>query len=161
MIDGLRLYGEMHRYIPVLAADLGYRIGEIEVEHHPRIHGVSKYGWERYVRGLIDLLTVLSTTRWLAKPGHLFGGIGLLLGLLGGVALFYLLIIWMLGLGPIGNRPLLTFGVLASMASLQMISLGVIAEFFIKTKSIDLSRYIAEEIATSVVNVDKSKKDFK
>lgn len=74
VIENIRLYGEMHRYIPVLASDLGYRVGEIEVEHHPRVHGKSKYGWERYVRGFIDLVTVLATTRWLAKPGHLFGG---------------------------------------------------------------------------------------
>lgn len=132
VINKLKLYGELHRYVPVLADDLGFRIGEIEVEHHARKHGVSKYGWERYARGLIDLITVLATTRWLSKPGHLFGGIGIILGLLGGAILAYMLSIWLIGSGPIGDRPLLILGVMLSICSLQMISLGVIAEFFVK-----------------------------
>lgn len=144
IIEKIRLYGELHRYIPVLAADLGYRVGEIAVEHHPRMHGVSKYGFERYVRGFIDLLTVLATTRWLVKPGHLFGGFGVGLGLLGGLSLSYLLLVWLFGTDPIGNRPLLMFGVLCSLASLQMLSLGVIAELHVKNNPIDLDRYIAE-----------------
>lgn len=132
VIDNIVLYGELHRYIPVLAHDLGFRIGELPVEHHPRLHGVSKYGWERYARGMVDLLTVMAITRWLHKPGHLFGGLGLLIGLMGLGVLGYLFVVWLLGLGTIGGRPLLTFGVLTTLISLQMISLGVIAEFFIK-----------------------------
>lgn len=132
VIDSIVLYGELHRYIPVLAHDLGFKIGELPVEHHPRLHGVSNYGWERYARGMVDLLTVLAITRWLHKPGHLFGGLGLLIGLMGFSVLGYLFVVWLLGLGTIGGRPLLTFGVLTTLISLQMISLGVIAEFFIK-----------------------------
>lgn len=132
VVDKLKIYGEMHRYIPVLADDLGFRVSEIEVLHHPREHGVSKYGWERYARGLVDLLTVLATTRWLSKPGHLFGGVGILFGILGGGILSYLFALWLLGEGPIGGRPLFVFGVMISIFSFQMISLGVIAEFFIK-----------------------------
>ena len=96
VISSVRLYGELHRYIPVLAHDAGFRVGEIEVRHHPRLHGVSKYGWERYARGLLDLFTVLATTRWLQKPGHLFGGVGLLSGVLGFSVLLYLTILWFL-----------------------------------------------------------------
>lgn len=154
VVDSIRLYGEMHRYIPVLAADLGYRVGEIEVEHHPRVHGKSKYGLERYVRGFIDLLTVLATTRWLVKPGHLFGGIGVLLGLVGGASLAYLFLIWLVESEPIGGRPLLIFGVLTTVASLQMLSLGVIAEFFVKSAPLDLSRYVAEQIFVDGSNTD-------
>lgn len=132
VIDNIVLYGELHRYIPVLAHDLGFKIAELPVEHHPRLHGVSNYGWERYARGMVDLLTVLAITRWLHKPGHLFGGLGLLIGLMGFSVLGYLFVVWLLGLGTIGGRPLLTFGVLTTLISLQMISLGVIAEFFIK-----------------------------
>jgi glycosyltransferase involved in cell wall biosynthesis len=146
VVDNIHLYGEMHRYIPVLAADLGYRIGEIEVEHHPRVHGKSKYGLERYIRGFIDLLTVLATTRWLVKPGHLFGGIGVLLGLIGGSSLVYLFFIWLLGEQPIGGRPLLIFGVLTLVASLQMLSLGVIAEFFVKSRPIEIDKYISSRL---------------
>lgn len=134
VIDRLNVYGELHRYVPVLAADLGFKVGEIEVEHHPRQHGVSKYGWERYLRGLIDLITVLATTRWLNKPGHLFGGIGVLFGFVGGLILIYLAMLWLTGFGPIGDRPLLIFGVMFSIFSFQMISLGIIAEFFIKVR---------------------------
>jgi glycosyltransferase involved in cell wall biosynthesis len=148
VIDKIHLYGEMHRYIPVLAAELGYSIGEIEVEHHPRVHGESKYGWERYVRGFIDLLTVLATTRWLAKPGHLLGGIGVLLGLIGLGSLIYLLIIWFVGEQGIGGRPLLIFGVLTTIASLQMLSLGLIAEYFVKNKPVEINQYISTRIQT-------------
>jgi len=159
VVESIRLYGEMHRYIPVLAADLGYRVGEIEVEHHPRLHGNSKYGWERYVRGFIDLLTVLATTRWLVKPGHLFGGVGVVLGLIGGASLGYLFLIWLLGAQPIGGRPLLTFGVLTTVASLQMLSLGVIAEFFVKSSSIDIEKYISSRLEVETCSVHLEQKE--
>lgn len=159
VVENIRLYGEMHRYIPVLAADLGYRVGEIAVEHHPRKHGQSKYGWERYVRGFIDLLTVLATTRWLAKPGHLFGGIGVLLGVIGVGSLAYLAMIWFFTEAPIGNRPLLSFGVLSMVASLQMLSLGVIAEFFVKNSPIDIDRYISNRLNDDSISTDHHPKD--
>ncbi|MEJ5349191.1 MAG: glycosyltransferase family 2 protein [Desulfosoma sp.] len=148
VVNNLHLYGELHRFIPVLVADLGYRVGEIEVEHHPRLYGRSKYGWERYIRGFIDMLTVFATTRWMVKPGHLFGGVGMVLGLIGGLSLIYLFMVWLFGSQPIGKRPLLAFGVLMSLASLQMISLGVVAEFHIKSFSIDLDRYVSERVET-------------
>lgn len=135
VIESVRLYGELHRYVPVLAHDVGFRIGEIEVKHHPRKHGVSKYGLERYVRGLLDLITVLATTRWLHKPGHLFGGLGALSGLLGVMILTYLSALWLLDMGPIGDRPLLSLGVMLCILSVQMISFGVIGEFFIRIKN--------------------------
>jgi glycosyltransferase involved in cell wall biosynthesis len=153
VVESISLYGEMHRYIPVLAADLGYRIGEIEIEHHPRVHGESNYGWERYIRGFIDLLTVLATTRWLVKPGHLFGGIGVFLGLVGGGSLAYLFFVWLAGTQPIGGRPLLTFGVLTAVTSLQMLSLGVIAEFFVKSNPIELNKYISSRAGADAHNV--------
>lgn len=156
IIENIRLYGELHRYIPVLAADLGYRIAEIDVEHHPRIHGYSKYGWERYVRGLIDLLTVLATTRWLVKPGHLFGGVGVGLGLIGGGCLTYLLFAWLFGANPIGNRPLLAFGVLTMLASLQMLSLGVIAEFFVKNAPVEIERYVSARLNSGYLVADNA-----
>ena len=156
VIKNIHLYGELHRYIPVLAADLGYRIGEIQVEHHPRVHGCSKYGWERYLRGFIDLLTVLATTRWLAKPGHLFGGLGVALGLIGGTCLTYLFFVWLFGTTPIGSRPLLAFGVLTTLASLQMISLGVIAEFYVKNTPIDIDKYVSTRLVSDRPVTDDS-----
>lgn len=160
VVENIRLYGELHRYIPVLAADLGYRVGEIAVEHHPRQHGQSKYGFERYVRGFIDLLTVLATTRWLVKPGHLFGGIGVALGSLGMVSLGYLLLVWIFTDVPIGGRPLLMFGVLSSLAALQMLSLGVIAEFHVKSTPVDLDRYVSTRLrATQMTLRDMTVQD--
>lgn len=134
IVKVINIYGELHRYMPVLAHDLGYKVGEIGVEHHPRQHGFSKYGWERYIRGFIDLVTVLATTRWLNKPGHLFGGIGVVFGVAGSLGLLYLTALWLLDMGPIGDRPLLMVSIMFSILSIQMISLGVIAEFFVKAK---------------------------
>src|SRR5690242_19144370 len=121
VIDRLRLYGEMHRYIPVLAHDAGFRIGEIEVEHHPRQYGVTKYGIERYVRGLLDLIAVMATTRYLQSPGHFFGGFGILLGFVGMIVLTYLSTLWVLDLGPIGSRPLFFLGLLLVILSIQLV----------------------------------------
>ncbi|WP_045215333.1 glycosyltransferase family 2 protein [Desulfonatronovibrio magnus] len=146
VIEAIKLYGELHRYIPVLAHDYGFRVSEIEVKHHPRKHGISKYGINRYLRGLVDLFTVLATTRWLRKPGHLFGGVGIVSGIIGTGILMYLTVLWFIGLGPIGVRPLFFLGILLCILSVQMISLGIIAEFFIKTSSaIETRKFISEE----------------
>ncbi|WP_210270024.1 glycosyltransferase family 2 protein [Aureimonas mangrovi] len=131
VIEQLRLYGELHRYIPVFANDAGFRVGEIEVEHHPRRHGKTKYGLERYARGFLDLITIVATTRYLHRPGHMFGGLGVILGLIGTAILGYLSILWLAG-QPIGHRPLFFLGFLLMIFSVQMISLGVIAELLIR-----------------------------
>ena len=128
VLQSLRLYGELHRYVPVLAHDRGFRITEIPVKHHPREHGVSKYGWERYARGFLDLLTVLATTRYRHKPGHLFGGLGIASGLLGVAILTYLAVLWFSGVRPIGTRPLFFIGILLVILSIQLISVGLLAE---------------------------------
>ncbi|PID58015.1 glycosyltransferase [candidate division KSB3 bacterium] len=128
VLECLDVYGELHRYIPVLADEYGFRIGEIPVRHRPRQYGVSKYGFERYSRGFLDLLTVIAVTRYMQRPAHLFGGVGILSGLFGSASLLYLIILWFLGYRPIGNRPLLLFGILAVILAVQLISLGVIAE---------------------------------
>jgi len=159
VIDSIHLYGDMHRYIPVLACDLGYRAGEIEVMHHPRRHGKSKFGFERYTRGLIDLLTVLATTRWMSKPGHLFGGIGLVSGLSGGGILVYLTILWFLGMRPIGNRPLFFLGILLCILSVQMMALGIISEFFIKTSHTNDVDILIREKSSNIINRSKMQKD--
>jgi glycosyltransferase involved in cell wall biosynthesis len=132
VIDRLRIYGELHRYIPVLAHDAGYKVGEIEVEHHPRRHGVTKYGIERYVRGFLDLLTVLVTTRYLQRPGHMFGGMGIVFGLIGFLILAYLTGVWVFGFGPIGTRPLFFLGILLLVIAVQMVATGALAELMIR-----------------------------
>ena len=124
---GLRLYGELHRFVPVLAHQEGYRIAEIAVNHRAREHGRSRYGLERYLRGFLDLLTVSFMGRYRHRPLHLFGGLGLVLGLVGFALLVYLTALKLTG-EAIGHRPLLTLGVLLVVVGLQLFSLGLVSE---------------------------------
>jgi glycosyltransferase involved in cell wall biosynthesis len=127
VLQGLRIYGELHRFIPVLASYQGYRVAEIPVNHRARQHGSSRYGPERYIRGFFDLLSVTFMGRYRYRPLHLFGGIGLLMGAIGFVILTYLTMLWLWGHG-IGTRPLLSLGVLLMVVGIQFVSLGLISE---------------------------------
>jgi glycosyltransferase involved in cell wall biosynthesis len=124
---GLRLHGELHRFVPVLAHQRGYRVAELPVNHRPREHGRSRYGIERYLRGFFDLLTVSFVGRYRHRPLHLFGGLGLAMGLIGFAILVYLTVVKALG-HAIGQRPLLTLGVLLVVVGMQFLSLGLISE---------------------------------
>ncbi len=136
VVTDIQLYGELHRFIPILAEADGFRVAEIPVQHHPRQHGVSKYGWERLVKGFLDLLTVIAITRFLNRPLHLLGGIGLLIGLVGLAILGGLSIGWLLG-NPIAGRPLFFLGILAVLLSAQLLSLGIVAELVRKNNTSD------------------------
>jgi glycosyltransferase involved in cell wall biosynthesis len=127
VVRGLRLYGELHRFIPVLAHYRGFRVAELPVNHRPREHGRSRYGLERYFRGFLDFLTVSFIGRYRHRPLHLFGGLGLVLGALGVAILVYLTVVKLTG-HAIGDRPLLTLGVLLVVVGLQFFSLGLISE---------------------------------
>ena len=127
VIKELKLHGELHRFIPALAGWRGFRVAEIEVRHHPRRYGRSKYGMERIPRGFFDLLTVIMLTRYTAKPLHLFGTLGLFLGLAGFGIIGYLSIGWFIGKW-IGARPLLTIGAVLLIAGIQLVSFGLVAE---------------------------------
>ena len=127
VLQGMRLYGELHRFIPILASYRGFRVAEIPVNHRARQHGRSRYGPERYLRGFFDLLSVTFMGRYRHRPLHLFGGVGLLMGAVGFVILLYLTVIWFQGAG-IGNRPLLTLGVLLMVVGIQLVSLGLLSE---------------------------------
>jgi len=127
VVHGLTLYGELHRFIPVLAHERGYRVGELPVNHRPREHGRSRYGIERYLRGFLDLLTVTFIGRYRQRPLHLFGGLGLGLALVGFVILVYLTIVKLSG-EAIGRRPLLLLGVLLVVVGIQFLSLGLLSE---------------------------------
>jgi len=123
----LTLYGELHRFIPLLAADRGFRVAEVPVHHRPREHGRSRYGLERYLRGFLDLLTVVFMSRYRHRPLHLFGGVGLALSFIGFVVLSYLTVLKLAG-HAIGGRPLLILGVLLMVVGIQLLSLGLISE---------------------------------
>ncbi len=127
VVRGLRLYGELHRFIPVLAYYRGFRVAEVPVNHRRREHGRSRYGLERYLRGFLDLLTVSFIGRYRHRPLHLFGGLGLLLTVAGVGVLVYLTVVKILG-EAIGQRPLLLLGVLLVVVGLQFFSLGLITE---------------------------------
>jgi glycosyltransferase involved in cell wall biosynthesis len=127
VMEQISVYGELHRYIPVLASRKGFGVGEIEVRHEPRKHGRSKYGWDRLVKGLLDLITVLFITRYTRRPLHLFGSFGLVF-LVGGFAInLYLFVLW-LGGESLSERPLLLFGVLLMLLGIQVLTTGLIGE---------------------------------
>jgi glycosyltransferase involved in cell wall biosynthesis len=127
VLRGMRLYGELHRFIPILASYRGFRVAEISVNHRPRLHGRSRYGLNRYLRGFFDLITVTFMGKYRHRPLHLFGGVGLLMGLGGFLILLYLTVI-KIGGAAIGHRPLLTLGVLLIVVGIQFLSLGLISE---------------------------------
>jgi glycosyltransferase involved in cell wall biosynthesis len=127
VVADIRLYGELHRFLPVLAHYRGFRVTEVPVNHRPRRHGRSRYGLERYVRGFLDLVTVTFMGRYRYRPLHLFGGVGLLLGAIGTVTLAYLTVLKLSG-EAIGHRPLLTLGVLLVVVGIQFLSLGLLSE---------------------------------
>jgi glycosyltransferase involved in cell wall biosynthesis len=127
VLEELRLYGDMHRFVPVLAHQSGFRTTEIPVNHRPRVAGQSRYGIERYARGFFDLLTVAYLSRYRYRPLHFFGSLGLLLGGTGFVILAYLTVIKISGAG-IGERPLLTLGVLLLVVGVQLFSIGLVGE---------------------------------
>lgn len=130
----IRLYGELHRFIPVLAAARGFKIGEVVIQHRPRKFGRSKYGVRRFSRGFLDLLTVKFLTGFGQRPQHLLGGIGLLSFLFGTCGLFYLGVTWIIRLwrpemfDPLHERPLLIYSAAALLLGAQMMSIGFLAE---------------------------------
>lgn len=128
-IEQLDLYGEMHRFIPVLLHWQGFRVAEVAIEHRARKFGSSKYGFSRILKGFFDLLTVILTTRFRTRPLHIFGTIGLLMSIIGFAVLAYLSVLWFMDLGPIGNRPMLFFGMLMLILGANSVGIGLVAEF--------------------------------
>ncbi len=128
VVEDVRIYGELHRYVPVLAKREGYvRITEIAVKHHARKYGYSKFGLSRFLKGFLDLVTVMFLSRYIKRPLHLFGSVGFLVLAVGLGINLYLSVNWFLGV-PLGNRPLLFLGVLLVLAGIQIISTGLIGE---------------------------------
>ena len=128
VVREVEIYGELHRFVPVLAHARGFRVAEIEVNHRPRRHGSSKYGFSRFLKGFLDLLTVRFLTRFRQRPLHILGGTGLALLGLGVLGLLYLAVLWILGFRPIGNRPMLFYSIALLIVGVQLLSLGILAE---------------------------------
>ena len=146
VIKQVKLMGEMHRFIPAWVAGVvpSSRIGEMPVTHHARQHGVSKYGISRTFRVILDLLSVMFFMRFKARPGHFFGSLGLGLGALSAVILFYLFIDKFIMGNDIGTRPLFLIGVMLFLSAVQMITTGIVAEMIART-------YYREDTALSYI----------
>jgi len=126
----VRLYGELHRYIPVLAAWSGFRITEVDVSHRPRLGGSSKFGRDRFWRGLFDLVTVKFITTYNHRPFHLIGGTGLGVGSVGAALLMWMLVERLSG-NTVGTRPALLAGVMLAVVGVQLVSVGLLAELMV------------------------------
>ena len=145
VIKAIPVYGELHRYLPVLAHWLGFHVGELIVTHHPRKYGNSKFGIKRFFNGFFDLLTVLFITRFRQKPLHLFGFIGLGSSLVGSITLLYLTVLWFQGYG-IGHRPLFILGILLITVGIQFFSIGLIGEMIINTRGKSINYTLKNKI---------------
>lgn len=129
----LKLYGEMHRFIPALAGDMGARIAELPVTHHARKHGTSKYGLTRTLWVVLDLLTVKFMSSYATRPSHLFGFLGLIAVLVGGGITTVLGIQRLLFDVQLANRPILLLGILLLVTGIQLVTTGLIAEMLSRT----------------------------
>lgn len=142
----LDIYGEMHRYLPVLAHWNGFRITEIPVKHHPRKHGKTKFGASRYVKGFLDLLTLLFTSRYLKRPLHFFGTVGTLMGLIGFGIDAWLTVEWIMGETFLSNRPAALLGIALIIVGVQLVSLGLLGEMIVKNFKRDEEYQIRENL---------------
>jgi len=125
--QSLRLYGELHRYIPVIVHSKGFQVGEIQIAHHPRRFGRSKYGLWRFISGFFDLITVLMLTRFMSRPLHVFGLTGFLAVMAGGVTSLYLIVSRLFG-EYLSNRPLFYLSLSVLIVGVQLVFFGLLAE---------------------------------
>jgi len=155
--QNMGLYGELHRFIPVLAKQQGAKMTEVDVKHHPRIHGTSKYGLSRTFKVMADLILMLFFQKYFQRPIHLFGGLGLLAFLLGGMINVYLLVLKIMG-EDIWGRPILILGFMLILAGIQLITTGIIAEIIVRTyfESQDKKTYRIKSLYTGEQEVSQS-----
>jgi glycosyltransferase involved in cell wall biosynthesis len=132
VIKNLKLYGEMHRFIPAVASWYGVRIAEVETAHHPRLRGKSKYGISRTIKVVLDLITVKFLQSFSTKPLQFFGTVGMTGGFLGFLLLLYLSIDKLILGNPIGGRPLLLLGALLIIVGIQFIGMGLLGEMIVR-----------------------------
>jgi glycosyltransferase involved in cell wall biosynthesis len=148
--DELNLYGELHRYIPILLHYEGFRVTELPVKHHPRRFGRSKYGMERFTRGFLDMLTVVLLTRYATRPLHAFGGIGLIIGAGGFGVLVYLTTLKIAYGTPLSDRPLLLLGILMMLVGIQLVSTGLLGEMMARSQHARRAAYRVVDLPDSV-----------
>jgi glycosyltransferase involved in cell wall biosynthesis len=148
VVKPIKLYGEMHRFLPAIASEMGVDIAEVVVNHRPRRHGTSKYGLSRTLRVMLDLLTVKFLMTYSTRPLQMFGLIGVPMGLVGFIITAWLSYQRLFGYESIANRPLLLLGVLLIFTGVQLVTMGLLAEIMARTyhESQDKPTYIIREI---------------
>jgi glycosyltransferase involved in cell wall biosynthesis len=148
VVKSLKLYGEMHRFLPAIASEMGVRITEVVVHHRARQFGQSKYGLSRTVRVILDLLTVKFLLSYSTRPLQIFGLVGLVMGSLGGAILAWMAYLRLFGGEGISGRPMLLFGILLVFTGVQLVTLGLLAELQSRTyhESQDKPTYVIREI---------------
>jgi glycosyltransferase involved in cell wall biosynthesis len=159
----VKLYGEMHRFVPVLAAARGWKVSELIVNHRPRVFGESKYGFRRFIKGFLDLLTVYFLTGFHQRPAHLLGSWGLFSFALGGLGMVYLTCYWIArqthpewNLEPLHTRPALLYSVAALLLGVQLIIAGFLAELIIAFQSGSTLPYsVRERVGETVPSTEK------
>jgi glycosyltransferase involved in cell wall biosynthesis len=151
----IRIYGELHRFIPVLANSRGFRVTEIGINHRSRQYGESKYGFRRFLRGFLDLMTVAFLTGYGQRPQHMLGAVGLFGFGLGCLGLTFLAVTWLLmhviplwNPEPIGSRPLLAYSIALTLLGAQAVSLGLLAELIVYYTGRDSQTYSVSEETT-------------
>jgi glycosyltransferase involved in cell wall biosynthesis len=152
VVKSIKLYGEMHRFIPAIASEQGVNIGEAVVNHRPRVHGRSKYGISRTVRVVLDLLTVKFLLSYSTRPLQIFGLVGLAMSIPGVLIMAYLTFVKFVIGESIANRPLLMLAVLLVFTGVQLLTLGLMAELLVRTyhESQDKPTYVIREIRESL-----------
>jgi glycosyltransferase involved in cell wall biosynthesis len=145
---GLRLYGEMHRFIPAIAYERGAQVAELKVNHRARLHGGSNYGLTRTLRVVLDLLTVKFLSSYSTRPAHVFGPIGVISGLIGFALALYLSVQKLIYHLEIGNRPLLLLSILLIFIGFQFVTMGLLGEMLARIyhESQDRTFYVIGEI---------------
>jgi glycosyltransferase involved in cell wall biosynthesis len=143
VVQNLNVYGELHRYVPVLAKWQGYTVTEIPVKHHPRRYGKTKFGISRFFKGFIDLITVSFATRYIKRPMHFFGFFGALAFLVGIVVNGYLTLEWISG-RSLSNRPMLFLGMLLIIVGVQFFSVGLLGEMLVHQRQ-DEKEYVIKD----------------
>jgi glycosyltransferase involved in cell wall biosynthesis len=151
VVKPLKLYGEMHRFLPAIASEQGVKIAEVVVNHRPRRYGASNYGISRTIRVILDLLTVKFLLSYSTRPLQIFGLIGLAMGALGTAVMGWLAYARLFGNQSIADRPLLLFGILLAFTGLQLVTLGLLAELQARTyhESQDKPTYVIREVLES------------
>ena len=166
IFDEVRLYGELHRFVPVLAAARGWRVGELVVNHRPREHGQSKYGWMRIPKGFLDLLTVRFLTGYGQRPQHVLGTLGLLAFSIGGAVITYLTACWIISRLPgtpfaepveLHARALFYYALAALLLGAQFMSVGFLAELITAYQSRQQSTYsVSQRIGNGTPTPEES-----